>query len=264
MPTTLQVTKPAEEHYLKVLIYGPFGAGKTTLAGSAETIAQMCDVLYIDVESGSLSLVGQDIDVLRINAYQDFSQIYEFLRLHCRYRDAKEGAKGLADANARIGALPDKRYRTVVIDSLTEVQKTLMYMLLGTSIGGTRLDLIPESPEWKEWGQSAEMIRLLVRSFRDLPMHVIFVCSEQEVQDGGNLVRRPNLPGKLSGEVQGFLDVVGYLRAAPASEDGTVMRRLYITPGRTFSAKHRFRNVNVDFIEDVTMDDLYNLLTRKA
>lgn len=253
--------------YIKALIYGPYGAGKTTFAASAVDVPEMQRVLFIDAESGSMSLSGLDLDVIRINKYSQIARIYEFLRLHVRYRDSNDNEK-LMELQTRFrggtGKEEPKRYNTVVIDSLTEVQKYCMYSLLNIefSSGNVRLDNVVDTPQFKEWGEAAEMIRLLIRSFRDLPMHVIFVCSEQEKDDDNKVIRRPNLPGKLAGESQGFFDVVGYIRSL-ATDDGTA-RRLYLRAGTNFVAKHRFRGVDVGFLDNPTLRGLLDLKKQAA
>jgi len=260
-PFQIVRTEPSEK-YLKVLLYGDYGAGKTTLAATALDVPQMNDVLFINAESGDLSL-PRGMDKVDVKSYETLARVFEFLRAHVRYRDAGD-TKRMADLEARLRGEPvstPKVYHTVIVDSLTEVQTYLMYQLLNLDIDNWALDVTPESPEYKEWGQSSEMIQLLVRTFRDLPMHVIFVCSAQEVSDDRNrLLKRPNLPGKLAGKVQGFLDVVGYLDTAP-DKDGNVIRRLWMQPGtRLFQAKHRFRNhPDLKYIDNPTMDQLFNL-----
>jgi len=258
-PAPFQIVQSkASDRYLKVLIYGPYGAGKTTLASTASDVAEMGDVLYVDAESGALSL-PDGLDVIRIKDYKTLARIFEFLKLHVRLRDGDKEDE-LQKLQERVGLTGRvRKYRTVVIDSLTEAQTYLMYQLLNVPLDNWALDLTPESPEYKEWGQSSEMIQLLVRTFRDLPMNVIFVCSEQEVEDNKRLIKRPNLPGKLAGKVQGFLDVVGYLDTAVDGEGGT-RRRLWLQPGhQRFQAKHRFRNASVQYIDDPTMADLHSL-----
>ena len=261
-PPPFIITQPqGNRAYLKALIYGPWGAGKTTFASTAIDVAPMGRVLFIDAESGDMSLNGLDLDVIRINKFSQLARVYEFLRLHCRARDTEDTEK-LKQLQERFRGpvKPNEKpviYNTVVVDSLSEVQKYIMYQLLSIDIEHTTLDNAVDTPEFKEWGQSAEMVRLLVRSFRDLPMHVIFVCPEQEAEDNGRIVRRPSLPGKLAGEVQGFVDIVGYLRAN-TTEDG-VVRRLYLRNGPTFAAKHRFRGVDVAYLDSPTMKSLLDL-----
>ena len=152
-----------------------------------------------------------------------------------------------------------KIYNTVILDSLTEIQKYCMYQLMGVDIEEAQIDIEPDSPEWKEWGKSAEMIRLLVRKFRDLPMHVIFVCSRKEDQD--EVKRRiftPNMPGKLANEVQGFIDHVGYL-STDINEARQLIRFLAFQPGKTYQAKNRFSDFNEIGILEPTMQKIYNL-----
>jgi hypothetical protein len=243
-----------------MLIYGEPGAGKTTLAGSAAELTNMRDVLLLDVEAGDLSLAtaGRDIDVIRITEYRTVARVHEYLKRHCQLRDADdtEALQSLQKRFHQEDLEHVRRYRTVVIDSISEVQKLVMYQLTGVRIGERALDLEPETPQFKEWGQNAEMIRFMVRTFRDLPMHVIFIAQAQIVEDQyKQQIRRPSLPGKLAHEVQGFLDVVGFMQAVPGDE-GRMERRLYIQPGKTFQAKNRFSTTTAQFIEAPTLREL--------
>src|SRR5690625_6574015 len=105
-----------------------------------------------------------------------------------------------------------------------------IYQLLSNKIVVFDLYMEPDNPQFAEWGKSGEMIRLFVRTLRDLPMHVIFVAAERTHEDEKK--RRffsPALPGQLSKDVQGFLDVVGYLRAGKAADgQGALAPRLYL------------------------------------
>jgi hypothetical protein len=256
-----EISKNTSQRYLKLLVYGAPGVGKTTFAGSAQNVDDMRDVLFVDAESGSMSLAGQkDIDFVHVNSYQQVAKVYEFLKLHCGLRKKKDYDK-LARLHEQFGLSVDKEYNTVVIDSLTEVQKLVMYLIKGMEIGNVKLDAMPDYTQIQEWGMGLEMLRTLIRSFRDLPMNVIFVAAEQfsEIQTG-QIVRMPYFTGKLQFEVQGFLDVVGYMASrTEITEEGNAIeyRRLYLISGKTWQAKNRFASEGLSYIDDPTMQKLY-------
>lgn len=250
--------------YLNLLVYGDFGVGKTQLAASAQDVAEMRNVLFIDVESGGRTIEGRaDIDVVRVEEFSQFARVAEYLRAHCVARDAKDQVK-LKKLETTVRGVelpgPAKEYHTVVVDSLTEVQKYCMYQLLGVKVGECALDVGPESPQYAEWNKSTEMIRLLVRTFRNLRMHTIFVCSRSEDQDERKqYFYTPALPGKLSNEVQGFFDAVGYYVSGVATEGTTIQRRIFLSPGRNFKAKNRFAKWQGTYVDNPTMSDLYKI-----
>lgn len=268
-PSFIIRTAKTSYKYLNLLIYGDFGVGKTQLAASSQDVPEMQDVLFIDIESGGRTIEDrEDIDVVGIDHFSQFARVYEFLRMHCQARDANDIEKmrklesffKTTDPNNPYVVDTPKRYNTVIVDSLTEVQKYCMYQLLGVRVGEFALDMEPENPQYAEWNKSTEMIRLLVRSFRNLNMNTIFVCSRIEDQDERKrFFYAPALPGKLSNEVQGFFDAVGYYISGAATEGGQIQRRLYLTPGQTFKAKNRFSKFNGTHLDNPTMSDIFKL-----
>ena len=259
-----EFTEPFEDEHLNGLIYGEYGVGKSTLAASAAEVPAMQDVLYIAAEAGEKVLVpyakAGHLTVVRVSNYSTIARIYEWLVLHTKYRDAGDIAKMAHLESLITGQVPEvpKQFRTVVIDSLTEVQVYLMYQLLGVNIGQSKLDLPPDTAEFKEWGQSSDMIKLLIRSFRDLRLNVIIVCSMEEKEDEKKRqLKRLLLPGKLATNVQGFLDFVGYLEKAKT--DTGYAWRLNLTSGQTFQAKNRFGPTAPAYIDAPTMAKLHEL-----
>jgi hypothetical protein len=262
-PAAFQIVKTHRaERFLKLLVYGDYGVGKTTLCASAQDVPGMANALIIDAEAGDLSLSSRnDVDSIRITKFDTIARIYEFLRLHVRFRD--EGNEGeLIRLETRLRGAPVQKatiYRTIIVDSLSEVQKFAMYKSLGSDIGTVKLDDDASKPEYGDWNTQLELIRRLVRAFRDLPMNVIFVASEKVAEDDRKrMIRRPNFTGSIEREIPGFFDVVGYLMAAPGAE-GTIARRLYISPGQQFLAKNRFNRPDIQFLENPKMSDLYKL-----
>jgi len=107
------------------------------------------------------------------------------------------------------------------------------------------------------------MIQFLVRRYRDLDIHSIFIAGVDEETDAKKKMHYyPMLPGKLSKDVQGLVDVVGYLKAIPM-EGGTIVRRLFLVGGdygAVIAAKHRFgSNLKGQYVDNPTMQTLYDL-----
>lgn len=234
----LRVTKIEErDPFLNILIYGDPGAGKTVLAGSADLVPEMRPVLFLDVEAGTESLRNTypGVDIVRVTSWQDVQNVYNELY---------NGGHG---------------YNTVVLDSLTEIQKFSMYQIM-VDLVQRKSDADPDVPGMREWGKNIEQIRRFVRAFRDLPMHAIFTAlmkSDKNTKTGVTTMK-PYLSGKLADEVAGFLDVVVYYYVKQmGAGDEAVFKRLLLTQKTEEQvAKDRTGNLDV-VIEDPTLEILY-------
>jgi hypothetical protein len=187
-----------------MLVYGDSGIGKTTLLGSADDAPLLRPMLLIDVEGGteSLRLRYPDTDIVRVESWPQMQEVYNELHR------AKH------------------KYRTVGVDSLTEIQKLNMYWIMQELLKNneaTRVD--PDVPSMREWGKNLEQMRKFVRAFRDLKMNTIFTALAKEDKDGqsGAIKLRPNLSGKLAQEIPAFLDVVGYYYSKEVVEEGETL-----------------------------------------
>ncbi|KAH0536192.1 hypothetical protein GP486_008900, partial [Trichoglossum hirsutum] len=189
----------------------------------------MGDVLMVDAESGDMTLQGSlriknvdNIHHIRVTNFMQVARIHDYLKAHCKHRDAND-EEALYRLQAKVTgrtvdqlkeAGPAPRYKTVIVDSLTEVDVYCTYGILNLDVDkvlrGDTGDL--DVAGWPEFRKNNEMIKLLVRAYRDLPLNVIFTCAEQWTQDETKKFHyTPALTGKLSGQVQGFVDIVGYL-----------------------------------------------------
>lgn len=250
-------------HYLKAIIYGNYGVGKTTLCASACYTPQMNNVVMINAESGDLSVEDhENLDAITVQDFRRLGQIVEFLKQHCRARDAGN-IEELRKMEAHLrGCEPEdietpRQYKTVIVDSLSELEAYCFNQLLGVT-DSTRLDAEPQSAEFKEYKQNHTMMLRVVRAFRDLDMHVIFTCGESYTQDETKKFKYTlDLTGKLSKKVQGFFDMVGYYVQAQSS-DGKTSRRLYVSPSATgrYDAKHRYQAFKGYFFDDPTIESI--------
>lgn len=178
-------TSNLHEQFIKALFYGPPGGGKTTLGGSA---ALCVKTLIISAESGLLSLQNlkdasgniPDIDYVQIKNMADMEAAYHFLK------------------NEK------HEYKAVVIDSLTEIQRVAKDAIME--------EAKVQTMEIRSWGQLASKLERLVRSFRDLPMHLIITALEDAETDKltGEVKVWPALQGSVQKQLPAYFDLVAY------------------------------------------------------
>jgi len=282
-PPPFTISSISKGHsWLKILIYGKHGSGKTTLAGSAVDVPAMGDIFMINAESGQLVLQdnpriknAEEIDIANVSNFKQVAKMYEYLSAHCKHRDTNN-VEMLRKQEAWLkGVEPEelevpRKYRTVIIDSLTEIEAYCMYGLLGIhgDFDLAQIDDDMKTAEFAEYKKNNNMVNLLVRAFRDLPMHVIIICGQAYEQD--ELKRfhyGPSLTGKLRSQVQGYFDIVGYLATGSAKEGEATPRRLYIQPVGKWDAKNRRSSYQEAFFDDPTMGSILKkvgLLQEKA
>jgi len=122
-------------------------------------------------------------------------------------------------------------FRSLVIDSLTEIQKRCLDAIVGTSM-----------PQTQDWGVLLTQMEALVRQLRDLTFHptrpltvVQINCLTTTDKRG---ILRPFVKGQLQETLPGFVDVVGYLYTE-VGPTGALVRRLLVQAAPGYAAKDR-------------------------
>lgn len=211
-----------------MLVYAPAKQGKTTLLGSAVGDERLTPMILADLEAGTASIrskvrrvaieelgkpLKDRIDVVRITRWDDYDRLYRYLEVN------------------------DHPYKAIALDSLTEVN----YLSLSTVVEEAKAadPRHEDLPEQRDYGKSSFQLRRLIRFFRDLPMHVFFTALDAIEIDPISRKEKivPNLIGKLSREVVGLVDVVGYL--AIVEEGNEVFRSLLVQPVGRYVAGQR-------------------------
>jgi hypothetical protein len=268
-------TASSDSRWFKFLVYAEPGIGKTTLLGSAADIPDMRDILNIDCEKGDLVISDNDRikepqyvleNRIQCNDFRTVAQVHDFLKAHCKHRDENNIDK-LRETEAWLRGCPieeieqPKKFRSVMIDTLSEVDTYCNYSILGVTQEKVLDEATPsgdvEVAGWAEFRKNNQMMQMICRAFRDLPIHVLVSAHRTYAEDEKK--RRyysPALTGQLRTQVPGFFDMVGYMTTEKVGE--VLERRMYVKPtGSTiFTAKNRRPYFKADYFKDPTMTDI--------
>lgn len=216
---------------VKMMISGASGSGKTTLGAKAS------DNLVILTEIQGLTIVkawNPDASVVLIETADDIRSILRDLR-SAEVVDSPDG-KGPA-----IKLQNDVYIRTVVLDSVTDLQRLLKTELLALPTEGARGRAQSGSGSsqrevltMQEWGILIDRTERLLRAFRDLPCNLLALFLAEEKDDGDRVVVRPQVYGKkLPSTIQQFFIGAGFLfRKNESTETGKgVVRRAVLFDG---------------------------------
>jgi len=207
---------------VKVLVYGAAGVGKTTLCGTAPG-----KKLMIDMESGLLSVKDQkDIDVIQVKEAQEIIEICEAL---------KNG---------------ELVYDSVCLDSVSEMSEILL-----------NFEKARHKDPRMAYGNVQETCTNVMRAYRDLNMHVVFVSKMERVQTDHYNGYEPKMVGsKLGQSITYFFDEVLALRVIEEQDDdGTLVRNRWLQTdvGQGYTAKDR--SGKLDGFEE---PNLTNIITK--
>lgn len=139
--------------YMKALVYGRNGSGKTRLGASAP------NVLIIDVnEEGTRSAVGTGAQVIECKKFDEVAHVFWYLKA------------GNHD------------YESFSLDTITALQQAAIRKVLGEQENRdpTRE---PSMPDRRTWGRANQLVTGLLMDFRNLPMHGIFLAQERTVSE---------------------------------------------------------------------------------
>ena len=146
------------------LLVGESGVGKTPFAATLAACEQTSPCLLLDVDMGSMSVVDNPRPaIIEVDSWSRAQEVYALLK------------KPDWDKLAKLTGEEPKEFRSVVIDSGTELEYKLRSMIV--SEAGS------EVPEQQHYLKTQERFRRLYRSFRDLPMTFVMVAGVRELKD---------------------------------------------------------------------------------
>lgn len=171
--------------YVRLLVYGKNGKGKTRLAASFPK------ALIIDVnEEGTRSAREfKGTKVYPVRRWEDISAIYWYLQ------------KG------------DHPFESVAVDTLTALGDMAVRRALKENFDRDP-NKDPKQPKIQDWNKSKQLMEGIILQFRNLPMHVIFTAQERTVGDpeeGEEIMHVPRLQTAVQGIAMGAVGIVGRL-----------------------------------------------------
>ena len=196
--------KMVDQQGAKLLIYGQAGAGKTF-----STQSMPGNVLVISAEAGLLSIKdAPNVSAIEVSSIDDLREVYEALNS---------------------GELS---FDSVCLDSVSEISEIL---------------LVHEKTKNKDgrmaYQNVSEAVTSLMRSFRDLDMHVLFLCKEGKENNDGIFLFGPKMASKPLGEaITYFFDEVLALRVyddVDENGDSVIKRALQTRIHGGYTAKDR-------------------------
>lgn len=190
-----------------MVIYGPEGVGKTTLAASLKNL------LYIDVEKGRSSILKTKFrpQIFQPDNPEDLGEVYLWLKANSDKFDA------------------------VVIDTYTEVEKWFISQSIQKGVNKDP-DKDPDLATMNDYNKAGRRMSKMTRSFHSLPMLKVYLCHEREDkdEDTGEIKRGPALMPAVMRDLNAYVDVILYMNV---DKEGN--RALYTTPTSKYRAKHR-------------------------
>lgn len=225
------ITPELFAHKMNILVYGDPGSGKTYLAGTAQDSPQMANVHFFNIDGGMMTLAQRgDIAATDIRSVSDLER-----ELH-RIADGDEKYAGV---------------HTVVIDNVTELQTLALEGITTAEYSNRKRKdrtYTIDQVYLEDYGLAGKQIARVLRGFRDLPVHVVYIAHRKDrMRPGTNVLdeSKPNLTEKLCTSVMGYMDYVWYLYVADEQipeGDGfrTETHRYLLTqPMNSFAAKTR-------------------------
>lgn len=200
--------------YLRALVYGPSGIGKTTSIASLPQDR----TLIIASERGLIPLRRHDFPVAQIATWEQFRETFSQLAA------SRDGDHLVVEG---------KKITTVVLDSLSEVSEMLKRhivsverpKLLNVRTRGKQSapeNIYDDLMDMEAWNLYGTRLRNALACLMQLPCHVICTSLEAMREDkrSGQIWRHPNLNGALAMECAAFFDVVVHMESVDDGEGG--------------------------------------------
>lgn len=206
------------EEFIKALIYGPNGTGKTTITGTFPGPRLILDIN----EKGTRALAGT------VDSHKRFIDTFDMFQMAYWY--LKSG---------------NHPYKTVVLDNVTTLQELAMRFVMGKEADfDASKDM--DMPTKRDWGGLSQVMKRWLIDFRNLPMNVVFIAQEKKTNDDDLESDEVSVFPQVSGSVKAILgaavDVIGRTYTTETIDENDKARLRFcmrILPNSRYMAKIR-------------------------
>lgn len=196
-----------DEYYLRMMIYGQPGSGKSRLAATAALDERLAPCLFLEHFGNPIAFRNYEKkpDVVTVYQMSDFNGPYEWF-----YEGQPADHPFCKSHNLR------PPYKTLVIDSLTEVQRFVTRRVTGVEAAMAPGDLAPALGR-QGFGSLLGTMMNWAAFYIQLPMNVVLISHEQQLSETVKQIR-PLIWGQSGNEIAGFCYIVGRLVKGSAGE----------------------------------------------
>ncbi len=215
------------DRFVRAIIYGPPGAGKTTLASSAPK------PIWLDFENSLEALRVSRPDIATagtMDEIKDFEAVLEFIR----------SAKSLP-------------YETIVIDTLSSMNLAFLTRHMAVKGGKDR-----HIAGFEDFRKVTNVMREIFQELISVEKHVILIAHEKYWRDDkGNVLEiRPSLPPATEEAIEQLVNEAFYLTKKTNAMTKQVSRTLTVSAEGKIFAKNR-QGFEVTTIEEPTWEKIY-------
>jgi len=223
------------EYYIKLLLYGPYGAGKTRFSAAAP------NPVWIDLERSAETFRRiTELQTIPLFVPTDFDEMFEFCREVVR----------------------KKAYETIVIDTIGRAQDDQITSDLqkDAKVPGKpgQFKRSPYLPLWGDYRISTNKIDEMFMFLQKANIHVIIIAHERIDLDKetGELIRRtPDITPTLKKSIMGLINIAAYLEIE-TDIHGNRSRKLTVNPYQKIEAKNRL-NIQEVSIKNPNFNEIF-------
>mgnify|MGYP003393003949 CR=1 FL=1 len=197
------------DSFIKMLVHGDPGIGKTTFLATALEIPELCPILFLDME-GNTDSIKSKIKYIEVVMEKDvitgFSEEPVLDKLNC-IRIKNDPQKVVDICNYFYDNVLNMGYKTFMLDSLTAFDYQSIKKILKYSPFKNKLD--PEIPVWEHFRKNLHTISDIITSINDLDIN--FFCTAHSKYEDKKEMYYPCLTGELRSRIPGLLKHTGVM-----------------------------------------------------